>query len=409
MLADEGVPVVEFRASIVIGSGSTSFEMIRNLVEKLPMMTTPRWVRSECPADLRRRRDRLPRRSRRARPAAGELHASTRSAVPTPPPTASQLMRSTRSRRGLRRIVIPVPSCHRASPAGGSICSLRGRRRSAASSPNRRASPRPSPTTGLAEAFPPSSRWAPRRRVDRASWMRTARSTSICWSEEFGGAEWTADVLSGRAATSTQERHRTTARPRLRSNPSPVSAVGTAGMPSTRSGTCAASWTCSSAGLGEARDGVTSSCSSRATISNGGASSRSTRRAACDFVPRWSCPDAAGSSTSSARRRRHARTPDGDLRPQGTLRQSLYWYSAAPLHHFVFNGTLRGIAEQCLDAANGGGRSSTVAARSPWSRWSQCRDERSRTAPRTSAKATSTSGSSLPFSHAAWRQEHPTS
>jgi len=45
VLADSGVPVVEFRASIVIGSGSTSFEMVRNLTEKLPAMTTPRWVR----------------------------------------------------------------------------------------------------------------------------------------------------------------------------------------------------------------------------------------------------------------------------------------------------------------------------------------------------------------------------
>ena len=45
LLAETGVPVIEFRASIVLGSGSTSFEMIRNLVEKLPAMTTPRWVR----------------------------------------------------------------------------------------------------------------------------------------------------------------------------------------------------------------------------------------------------------------------------------------------------------------------------------------------------------------------------
>ncbi len=39
-----GVPVIEFRASIVIGSGSLSFEMIRSLVERLPIMITPRWV-----------------------------------------------------------------------------------------------------------------------------------------------------------------------------------------------------------------------------------------------------------------------------------------------------------------------------------------------------------------------------
>jgi uncharacterized protein YbjT (DUF2867 family) len=39
-----GVEVIEFRASIVIGSGSLSFEMIRALVERLPVMVTPRWV-----------------------------------------------------------------------------------------------------------------------------------------------------------------------------------------------------------------------------------------------------------------------------------------------------------------------------------------------------------------------------
>lgn len=38
------MPVIEFRASIVIGSGSLSFEMIRTLTERLPLMLTPRWV-----------------------------------------------------------------------------------------------------------------------------------------------------------------------------------------------------------------------------------------------------------------------------------------------------------------------------------------------------------------------------
>lgn len=44
ILRQSGVPVVELRASIVIGSGSLSFEMIRALVERLPVMLTPRWV-----------------------------------------------------------------------------------------------------------------------------------------------------------------------------------------------------------------------------------------------------------------------------------------------------------------------------------------------------------------------------
>ena len=38
-------PVIEFRASIILGSGSLSFELIRSLVERLPVMITPRWVR----------------------------------------------------------------------------------------------------------------------------------------------------------------------------------------------------------------------------------------------------------------------------------------------------------------------------------------------------------------------------
>jgi len=43
-LASTGVEVVELRASVVIGSGSASFEMLRYLVEVLPVMVTPRWV-----------------------------------------------------------------------------------------------------------------------------------------------------------------------------------------------------------------------------------------------------------------------------------------------------------------------------------------------------------------------------
>jgi len=39
-----GVEVIEFRASIVIGSGSLSFEIIRALVERLPVMICPAWV-----------------------------------------------------------------------------------------------------------------------------------------------------------------------------------------------------------------------------------------------------------------------------------------------------------------------------------------------------------------------------
>ena len=47
-LADGPVPVTELRAAVVIGSGSASFEMLRHLTEVLPVMVTPRWVRTRC-------------------------------------------------------------------------------------------------------------------------------------------------------------------------------------------------------------------------------------------------------------------------------------------------------------------------------------------------------------------------
>jgi len=42
------VPVTVLRAAVILGSGSASFEIIRNLVERLPAMLTPRWVRTRC-------------------------------------------------------------------------------------------------------------------------------------------------------------------------------------------------------------------------------------------------------------------------------------------------------------------------------------------------------------------------
>jgi uncharacterized protein YbjT (DUF2867 family) len=43
-LREAGVPVTEFRAAVVVGSGSISFEMIRYLTERLPVMICPQWV-----------------------------------------------------------------------------------------------------------------------------------------------------------------------------------------------------------------------------------------------------------------------------------------------------------------------------------------------------------------------------
>jgi uncharacterized protein YbjT (DUF2867 family) len=48
VLAAGTTAVTEFRAGVIIGSGSVSFEMLRYLTEVLPVMVTPRWVRTRC-------------------------------------------------------------------------------------------------------------------------------------------------------------------------------------------------------------------------------------------------------------------------------------------------------------------------------------------------------------------------
>lgn len=48
ILQTSAIPTTVLRAAIIIGSGSASFEIIRDLVEKLPIMIGPKWLRSKC-------------------------------------------------------------------------------------------------------------------------------------------------------------------------------------------------------------------------------------------------------------------------------------------------------------------------------------------------------------------------
>lgn len=48
VLAEGGPSLTALRAGIIVGSGSASFEIIRDLVEKLPVMVTPRWLNTRC-------------------------------------------------------------------------------------------------------------------------------------------------------------------------------------------------------------------------------------------------------------------------------------------------------------------------------------------------------------------------
>jgi uncharacterized protein YbjT (DUF2867 family) len=104
-LSASGVPVVELRASIVIGQGSLSFEMVRALVERLPVMVCPRWVAVKTQPI-----------------AARDLVEYLMAALELPPGAEGiyeiggpdvvsygDIMREYARQRGLRRLLIPVP------------------------------------------------------------------------------------------------------------------------------------------------------------------------------------------------------------------------------------------------------------------------------------------------------------
>lgn len=48
ILSDCSVPLTTLKAGIIVGSGSASFEIMRDLVEKLPIMIAPRWLKTRC-------------------------------------------------------------------------------------------------------------------------------------------------------------------------------------------------------------------------------------------------------------------------------------------------------------------------------------------------------------------------
>ncbi|WP_328395504.1 SDR family oxidoreductase [Nocardia sp. NBC_00416] len=106
ILLDGAVPALVLQAAVVIGSGSASFEMLRYLTERLPMMVTPRWVRSRIqPIAVR---DVLYYLTR-----AADLPAAVDGAFDIGGPdvlTYEQMMRMYAEVAGLpRRIIVPVP------------------------------------------------------------------------------------------------------------------------------------------------------------------------------------------------------------------------------------------------------------------------------------------------------------
>lgn len=105
LLRASGVPTVELRASIIIGSGSISFEMIRALVERLPVMIMPRWVRLKAqPIAVEDLLDYLEEAMTIPEGACGVYEIGGRDAA-----TYEEIMAEYARQRGLRRLMIPVP------------------------------------------------------------------------------------------------------------------------------------------------------------------------------------------------------------------------------------------------------------------------------------------------------------
>ena len=105
ILRASGVPVIELQASIVIGSGSASFEMIRALVERLPIMITPRWVNTAAqPIAIEDVIDYLAASARL--PATGNLTFEIGGADIT---SYMGIMREYARQRKLRRWIVRVP------------------------------------------------------------------------------------------------------------------------------------------------------------------------------------------------------------------------------------------------------------------------------------------------------------
>jgi uncharacterized protein YbjT (DUF2867 family) len=105
VLRASGVPTVEFRASIVIGSGSISFDMLRALVERLPAMVTPRWVESRAqPIAIEDVLDYLVAALDLEADGSRVYEIGGADAV-----TYRELMLEYARQRGLRRLLVPVP------------------------------------------------------------------------------------------------------------------------------------------------------------------------------------------------------------------------------------------------------------------------------------------------------------
>ena len=104
-LREGGVPVTEFRAGVIVGSGSLSFEMIRYLTERVPVMICPRWVYTRIqPIAVRNVLDYLVEALRVPESAGQVIEIGGADVI-----SYGEMLTFYAEVRGLRRWLIPVP------------------------------------------------------------------------------------------------------------------------------------------------------------------------------------------------------------------------------------------------------------------------------------------------------------
>jgi len=350
-LASSGVPVLEFRASIVIGSGSTSFEMVRNLVEKLPAMTTPRWVRmASQPIAVDDVMSYL------TAAVAVDIDAGISHAVyeigGSDRVSYSELMRLYAKARHLRRLVIPVPVL---SPglSGWWLYLFTPKQ---AKVGRQLAESLRFPTVvsdgSASRDFPGVRPIGAAAAIDRALRDEDAEFASVCWADEYGDR-------SEPVSAERQGRYIDSRVLRVACPPEaafdPIACIGGE-----------RGWYTYDT-LWDLRGFI--------DILLGGPGRRRGRKdqfvlVEGDYLDWWRVE-----SVDSPRLLRlvaEMRMPgrgwlqyelrsDGDATivrqtaifdPVGLLGR-LYWYSVLPFHHFVFNGTLKGVERECVALVSG--------------------------------------------------------
>ncbi len=107
-LREAGAPVTEFRAAVVVGSGSLSFEMVRYLTERLPVMICPKWVFTRVqPIAIRNVLDYLTAAIETPESAGRIIEIGGQDVL-----TYAEMMTRYARVRGLKRLLIPVPRAY---------------------------------------------------------------------------------------------------------------------------------------------------------------------------------------------------------------------------------------------------------------------------------------------------------